>query len=217
LSRAWLKVKRPFLLRRIRRPVLEFIDGIPILVLPDVLNPVVFRSGEFLARTLAQAPFAAGESRIALDMGTGSGVGALFAARLGYRVVAVDLNPEAVRCANINALMNRMEQQIEILQGDLFAPVADRQFDLVLFNPPFFRGKPKNLFDLAWRDDHVRDRFAAALPRALKPNGQALILLSTDGEADGMLQALRRAGLAVAQFAQRNFGNEIMTVYQARP
>ncbi len=198
-----------------RRPALEYVDGIPILVLPDVLNPVVFRSGEFLARALAQVAPAAGGSRVVLDMGTGSGIAALFAALLGYQVVAVDLNPEAVRCASINALMNRMERQIEVLHGDLFAPVAGRKFDLVLFNPPFFRGKPANLFDLAWRDDDVRDRFAAALPGALKPHGKALILLSTDGEAAGMLQALRKAGLIVAPVSQRNFGNEIMTVYQA--
>lgn len=216
LSLAWLRMKRPFLLKRVRRHTLESIDGVPVLVLPEVLNPVVFRSGEFLARTLAQAAATGGEPRIALDMGTGSGVGALFAARLGYRVVAVDVNPEAVRCARINAQMNRLEHLIEVREGDLFAPVAGQRFDLVLFNPPFFRGKPKDLFDLAWRDDHVRDRFAAALPAALTPQGKALILLSTDGEAAEMLQALRRAGLQVEAVAQRNYGNEIMTVYQAR-
>ena len=35
-------------------------------------------------------------------MGTGSGICAIFAARRGYRATAIDLNPEAVRCAKTN-------------------------------------------------------------------------------------------------------------------
>ena len=46
LAFAWLYLKRPFLLPRVRKPVLERIDGVPLLSLPEVLNPVVFRSGE---------------------------------------------------------------------------------------------------------------------------------------------------------------------------
>ncbi len=63
----------------------------------------------------------------------------------GYarRVVAVDINPAAVRCAQINALLNQLEQRIEVRRGDLFAPVAGERFDLVLFNPPFLRGAPR--------------------------------------------------------------------------
>ena len=121
-SLAWLQARRPFLERRIRRPVLEHIDGLPFVVLPEVLNPVVFRSGAFLARTVAALPPAAGgngarplaapaavgalAALTALDMGTGSGVGAVFAARRGYQVVGVDLNPDAVRCARANVLLN---------------------------------------------------------------------------------------------------------------
>ena len=64
-----------------------------------------------------------------LDLGTGSGIGALFAARAGCLVTAVDINPEAVRCARINALMNRLEERVQVLEGDLFAPVAGRRSD----------------------------------------------------------------------------------------
>ena len=45
LAFAWLYLKRPFLLPRVRKPMLERIDGVPLVSLPDVLNPVVFRSG----------------------------------------------------------------------------------------------------------------------------------------------------------------------------
>lgn len=216
LSFAWLYLKRPFLLPRVRRPVLERIDGVPLLSLPDVLNPVVFRSGELLARTVAVSPLAEPSDQRALDMGTGSGVGAVFLARRGWRVVAIDLNPEAVRCTRINVLLNHLEDRVEVRQGDLFGPVAGERFDLVLFNPPFFRGEPKGLFDLAWRATDVMERFAAGLPSVLTENGRALVLLSTDGDAEGMLKALTDHGLQAEPAVQRDFGNEVMTIYCVR-
>ncbi|HYN23328.1 MAG TPA: methyltransferase [Thermoanaerobaculia bacterium] len=216
LSFAWLYLKRPFLLPRVRRPVLERIDGVPLLSLPEVLNPVVFRSGELLARTVATSPLAEPSDQRALDMGTGTGVGAVFLARRGWRVVAVDLNPEAVRCAMINVLLNRLENQVEVRHGDLFGPVTGERFDLVLFNPPFFRGEPKGLFDLAWRATDVMERFAAGLPSVLTESGRALVLLSTDGDSEGMLKALTTHGLQVEPAVRRDFGNEVMTIYCVR-
>ncbi|MFL6293068.1 MAG: methyltransferase [Thermoanaerobaculia bacterium] len=216
LSFAWLYLKRPFLLPRVRKPVLERIDGVPLVSLPDVLNPVVFRSGELLARTVAESPLAEPSTNCALDMGTGTGVGAVFLARRGWRVVAVDLNPEAVRCARINALLNRLEDRIEVRQGDLFGPVEGERFDLILFNPPFFRGEPNGLFDLAWRSPDVLERFAAGLPGALAEDGRALILLSTDGDPEGMLKALAAHGLRIEPAVRRDFGNEVMTIYAVR-
>lgn len=218
LAFAWLYLKRPFLLPRIRKPVLERIDGVPLLSLPDVLNPVVFRSGELLARTVAASPLTepSGRALRALDMGTGTGVGAVFLARRGWQVVAVDLNPEAVRCARINALLNRLEDRIDVRQGDLFGPVEGERFDLILFNPPFFRGEPKGLFDLAWKSVDVLERFAAGLSGALTEDGRALILLSTDGNPEGMLQALAAHGLRVEPAVRRDYGNEVMTIYAVR-
>jgi len=218
LALSWLYLRLPFLKRRIRRPVVETIDGVPLLVLPEVLNPVVFRSGAYLARTVAVAAVAAPPrpGARALDMGTGSGASALLAARRGWRVTAVDLNPQAVRCARLNVLWNGLEAAVDVRQGDLFAPVAGERFELVLFNPPFFRGEPQGPFDLAWRATDVLERFAAGLPAALAPGGRALVLLSTDGDGADLLRALDRHGLAVEVAARRDLGNEVMTIYSVR-
>jgi HemK-related putative methylase len=214
-SLLWLHAKRPFLLRRVRRATIEHVGGVPIVVWPDVLNPVVFRSGELFARTIAAetiTPPGRYQAR-ALDMGTGSGICAIFAARQGYRVTAVDLNPEAVRCARINVMLNRLEDKIEVLEGDLFAPVEGQNFQLIFFNPPFYRGEPKTPFDMAWRATDVFERFAAGLDSALAPEGRALILLSTDGDGEGMLTALAQSGFRTVPAVRRNYGNEVMTIH----
>ena len=205
--------KRPFLLQRVRRTALEHVEGRPILVSPDVLNPVVFRSGQWFAASLAKLlPPASGRL---LDMGTGSGVCAVFAAQLGYEVTAVDLNPESVRFAKINALLNRVE--LHVRQGDLFEPVRGERFEFVLFNPPFFRGEPRSPFDMAWRGTDVLERFASGLRDVLTAEGRGFVLLSSDGDAAGMLDALSRGGMKVSVAERRHFGSEVMTIYEARP
>jgi release factor glutamine methyltransferase len=213
-------LQRPFLRRRLGRVVVEHVDGVPLVVLPQVFNPVVFRTGAMLGRTVASSPLTEPRpgSRV-LDLGSGSGVGAVFAARRGHQVVAVDLNPEAVRCVRINALLNSLEERIEARQGDLFAPVAGEAFDLVLFNPPFFRGDPRDPLDAAWRGTDVLERFAAGLPAALAPGtpgGIALLLLSSHGDCEALLAALRGQGMAIETAARRDFGSEVLTAYAVR-
>ena len=76
-------------------------------------------------------------SSATLDLGTGSGILSLFAADHSDVVIATDLSPRAAAFANFNAKLNGVEN-IEVLTGDCFAPVAGRKFDLILSNPPFF-------------------------------------------------------------------------------
>jgi methylase of polypeptide subunit release factors len=74
--------------------------------------------------------------RSALDIGTGSGVQALLAARHCERVVAVDVNPRALELAAFNARLNRVDN-IEFRQGSLFEPVAGERFHLIVSNAPY--------------------------------------------------------------------------------
>ncbi len=218
LHRASLPLLRLYLRRRVRRLVLERWSDRPLLVLPEVLNPVVFRSGVFLADTLAALPRPErpGAAPRALDMGTGTGIGAVALARAGFSVLAVDVNPEAVRCARINALLNRVEARVEAREGDLFAPAGEERFSVVAFNPPFFDGTPSDPLDAAWRSDDVLPRFAAALPAHLAPGGLALVLLSDHGEEERQRALLERAGMTVALHARRDYGSEVLTVWAAR-
>lgn len=76
-------------------------------------------------------------TRAALDLGTGCGIQAVFAADHSTRVTATDLNPRAAQYARFNAWLNGTAN-IECLTGDTFEPVTNRAFDLIVANPPFF-------------------------------------------------------------------------------
>jgi HemK-related putative methylase len=194
--------------------VLERIGDFPLLVLPGVLNPKAMRTGAFFASQLQSDLVDPGAD--VLDMGTGSGVCAIAAARHARRVVAVDINPAAVRCTQINALMNGQEDKIEVAHGDLFAPVKGRCFDIVLFNPPFIRGAPRNDADRAWRSIDVAERFAAGLTQHLTPSGFALVLLSTYGDGSEFVRQFRRWNFDISIVAERGFVNEKLTLLRLR-
>ena len=188
------------------------VHGAPLVVLPGVFDGARLRTGAFLADTLNAVTCPPGTR--ALDLGTGSGIGAMVAARYGARVIATDINPEAVRCAKINALAHHLEDRIETRLGDLFEPVRGERFDLILFNPPYFRGRPRDLPDHAWRSPDAFDRFVRELPAHLTPGGRALVVLSSDGDiAPALLSATH---LAVRVLRERDLFNEILTVYDVR-
>jgi release factor glutamine methyltransferase len=180
-------------------------------VLPDVFNPSLLRSGEFLVQQLHPAELLSRGSRV-LDLGSGAGAASIFAARHGCDVVAVDINPSAVRCTRINTLVN--DVQVDVRQGDLFAPVGTERFDLILFNPPYYRGNPTSPLDHAWRSPDLVERFSEQLDDHLTPRGYALLVLSSDGERDAFLQSLRDHGFACDTVAQRDLLNEVLHVYK---
>lgn len=200
---------------RHNRLALERVAGRPLLVLPGVFNPALFFSSELLAGALDARLVPPGCA--ALDLGTGSGVGAIAAAQWAARVVAVDINPEAVRCARINALLNNVDGRVEVRQGDLFAPVAGERFDVALFNPPYFSGAPRDMLDTAFRSPGIAERFARGLPEHLAPGGSALVVLSSVGDEAGFLGAFRAAGLGASPVARRSIVSETLTVYRLQP
>lgn len=72
----------------------------------------------------------------ALDLACGAGAIALLLCRHSAQVVATDINPRAVAMARINVALNGVAN-IDVRQGDLFAPVAGEAFDLIATHPPY--------------------------------------------------------------------------------
>jgi SAM-dependent methyltransferase len=91
-----------------------------------------------LAQWTPRAPVAR-----ALDVGTGSGVQALYLGRHAAHVTATDLSERALAFARFNVALNARTagpfhgRQLELRRGSLLEPVAGERFDLVVSNPPF--------------------------------------------------------------------------------
>ena len=203
---------RWFQRHRHEQVTVEQLWGKPLIVLPGVLNPVLFRSGQFMAEALNQT-LVPTQSAV-LDLGTGSGIGALFAAQWAARVVATDVNPMALRCARLNVILHGLESCVVVREGDLFAPVAGERFDVVLFNPPYFHGEPANDFERALYSNDIALRFAASLSMHLSPNGHALLLLASSGQQAPFLTALHRNAMTTEIIRQKKLPYETLYLYK---
>lgn len=116
-----------------------------------------------------------------LDMGTGCGILAILAARKAGRVVAIDIDEVAVKCAKENVKRHGLEAKVEVRLGDLFNPLHPwERFDLIIFNPPYL---PVKDGIKAWSGGvngrAVIDRFLSEVKRVLKPRGRILLLQSS--------------------------------------
>ncbi len=89
---------------------------------------------------LAKARGAAAPAAQVADVGTGSGILAVCAAKHlpTCRVTAIDNSPAALEVAAANAADHGVAGRIELVRSDLFAAVAsERRFDFVVSNPPY--------------------------------------------------------------------------------
>jgi len=146
-----------------------------------------------------------------LDLGTGSGLLALLAARTATRVVATDVAEACVRCTWRNAILNGLEVQVDVRLGDLFTPVAGETFDLILTNPPQMPTPPDRDTggEEAAADDGgpdgwaILDRVIGEAPAYLKPGGQLVFtLFDFLGEQKG-LERLKEVGLSPFVLARK--------------
>ena len=151
------------------------------------------------------------EGERVLDMGTGCGILGIIAAKKASIVVAVDVNPYAVRCAKENALLNNARSKFSFVQGDLFSPISEQAaFDVILFNAPYLpaeESEPTSWLSRAWSGGttgrEVIDRFINESTTYLKGRGRLLLLQSTIAGLEKTLLAFEKCDMSGKVIAER--------------
>lgn len=122
----------------------------------------------------------------ALEIGTGTGLIAILASRKARMVIATDINPHALDCTLKNIIVNKA-YNVELRKGNLFEPVKDEKFDLILFNTPYLPTSEDETvdgeLDAAWNGGpsgrEVIDRFLCEMKDHLNPGGKVQMVQST--------------------------------------
>lgn len=120
-------------------------DNICIKVHPDVFPPQLTLSTKILLDFVNELDL---KNNTFLELGCGSGIISLLAAKNGANVTASDVNKIALAFLEINALKNNL--QLKIIYSDLFDNLKNQTFDYIIINPPYYPKKPKNTKEQAW-------------------------------------------------------------------
>lgn len=144
-----------------------------------------------------------GKNERVLEIGTGSGILAILASRQASEVLAVDLNPYAIHCANQNAKLNKVSGKILFIRSDLLSSIRPAaKFDLILFNAPYVPSEENELdswLGYSWYGGitgrQVMDRFISQAPKYLQKSGKILFMQSTLTSVDETIEKFANYGL----------------------
>lgn len=81
-----------------------------------------------------------------LEIGTGSGIVAMYASKMTDEIIATDINFNAIELAEKNFAYNGIKN-IQLLFGNLFQPVKNQKFDVILFNTPYLPTEEWEILD----------------------------------------------------------------------
>jgi release factor glutamine methyltransferase len=202
-----------FLVKIIQRfgPRSVRISGNTYVFSRDVFNPGFYCTSEFMAGHIQVKP---GDH--VLDAGTGSGIQAITAARVTQRVIAVDITYDAVKCAKKNAERNGLSN-ILVIQGDFFSPLNDKaKFDVILFTPPYFEGRPKTALGHALFDPEKKlvKRFFKEARNFLRPGGYVQMIYSSIADPERVLKIAEDFGWQYEVVAEKKITFETFYIYR---
>ena len=136
---------KPLLTKYLSKTRIYSYKGIGLLIHPDVFHPGFFFSTKLLYRYIEKQDL---RQKRFLDLGAGSGLIAMLAARQGAKVLATDISPIAVEYLEKNSENNRIP--IQIIHSDLFQKIPKQPFDIIAINPPYYKKQPQSNSDYAW-------------------------------------------------------------------
>ena len=193
--------------------------GFRLTVRPTVFHPRYFISSERFAEFIGTLDLS---GKHVVDIGTGTGILALAAARAGAEnVLATDINPNAALSANENAQANGLGGRVTGLCTNLLAAVAPRPlFDVILSSPPKHAGEPRNLADRGWHAGPQYRDVAALFEQArqrLKPGGRLYVMVSSDTDLELFSSLIEKAGFRARQVAEYSLVIESLIIYELLP
>ncbi len=135
----------PFVRWYLRKERKFVYNGLTTYVFPGVFHPGFFHSTKFILSYLTDKDL---DGKSFLELGCGSGLVSIVAAKACSNVTSSDLSLRALENTKRNANLNNVF--LKIVYSDLFDSIDKTPFDWIVINPPYYARKPEREQDLAW-------------------------------------------------------------------
>ena len=145
---------------------------------PQVFHPGFFFSTGLLLRYILTLPL---QGKRFLELGAGSGLISIQAAKKEAIVTATDINPIAIEFLHRNCEQNNVKT--EIILSDLFADIPEQSFDIIAINPPYYKKQPQTMAEHAWycgEKGQYFEQLFATLGKYMHKDSIVLMVLSED-------------------------------------
>lgn len=203
--------------RRINSPTRA--AGMRLTVRDTVFHPWCFISSERFVEFIDTLDL---KGKHVIDVGTGTGILAIAAARAGAEtVIATDINPNAALSVPENACVNGVADRVTAVCMDLLSGfVAAPSVDVILANLPKHAQEPRDLADRGWHGGsshrYILPLFDQAYAR-LKPNGHLYVMLSSHSDLDLIEKHLEQAGFIFCIAKRYSIFIESFILYECTP
>lgn len=136
---------KPLLVKYLSKTRVYRYQDIRMEIPPEVFHPGFFFSTQLLLQYISSLPL---QEKYFLELGCGSGLISMVAAKQGAIVTATEINPVAIEYLKKNSRHNQV--MLEIIESDLFNDVPKKQYDIIAINPPYYKKDPVTSRDYAW-------------------------------------------------------------------
>ena len=166
---------KPLLVKYLSRTRVYTYKDIRLEIPPEVFHPGFFFSTQLLLQYICKLPL---HEKHFLELGCGSGLISMVAAKQGAIVTASEINPVAIGYLITNSSHNKVK--LEIIESDLLNNVPKKQYDIIAINPPYYKKDPVKPQDYAWFCGENGEYFSVlfdTIDDYIHPNTEILMVL----------------------------------------
>jgi release factor glutamine methyltransferase len=136
---------KPLLVKYLSKTRTYSWKGITLQIPPEVFHPGFFTSTKILLNYIKHKNF---KQNSVLELGAGSGLISIYAAKKGADVTATDINTVAINFLKKNAEQNNVD--LNIIHSDIFQCIPVCLVDTIIINPPYYKKQPRSNAEYAW-------------------------------------------------------------------